>query len=96
MGGVFGAVPKFQKFERNSFRYSRQRIQNDQDWAWGAVALVGVVTNRTWGLEAPGPELSPDLFAQDDGFLFSFFDVDDFLKVSVTILLLVYVLVFWS
>ena len=36
------------------------------------------------------------MFAQDDGFLFSFFDVDDFLKVSVTILLLVYVLVFWS
>jgi len=36
------------------------------------------------------------MFAQDDGFLFYFFDVDDVLKVFVTILLLVYALVFWS
>lgn len=73
VGGVFGAVPKLQKFGRNGFRYSRQRIQSDQDWAWGAAAPVSVVTNRTWGLEAPAPEWSPDTFAQDDGFLSFFF-----------------------
>ena len=30
------------------------------------------------GSGSPGPEWSPGIFAQDDGFLFSFFDVDDF------------------
>ena len=58
------------------------------------MALVIVVTSRTWGLEAPGPEWSPGIFAQDDGFLF-LMRMIFFFKVFVEFVTICFWFMFW-